>query len=83
MILRVCYDTEGKGMEREPQRIFVVQRHMQALGSLAERYADAILTVQGVFVGSWGEMHTLSLIHILNPPGCPDIFRIFSQSIRL
>ena len=57
MILRVCYDTEGKGMEREPQRIFVVQRHMQALGSLAERYADAILTVQGVFVGSWGEMH--------------------------
>ena len=45
-------------MEREPQRIFVVQRHMQALGSLAERYADAILTVQGVFVGSWGEMHT-------------------------
>ena len=31
MILRVCYDTEGKGMEREPQRIFVVQRHMQAL----------------------------------------------------
>lgn len=58
MILRVCYDTEGKGMEREPQRIFVVQRHMQALGSLAERYADAILTVQGVFVGSWGEMHT-------------------------
>ena len=47
MILRVCYDTEGKGMEREPQRIFVVQRHMQALGSLAERYADAILTVQG------------------------------------
>ena len=24
MILRVCYDTEGKGMEREPQRIFVV-----------------------------------------------------------
>ena len=39
MILRVCYDTEGKGMEREPQRIFVVQRHMQALGSLAERYA--------------------------------------------
>ena len=58
MILRVCYDTEGKGMEREPQRIFVVQRHMQALCSLAERYADAILTVQGVFVGSWGEMHT-------------------------
>lgn len=58
IILRVCYDTEGKGMEREPQRISMVQRHMQALGGLAERYADAILTVQGVFVGSWGEMHT-------------------------
>lgn len=58
MILRICYDTEGKGMEREPQHISMVQRHMQALGGLAERYADAILTVQGVFVGSWGEMHT-------------------------
>ena len=30
---------------------------MQALGSLAERYADAILTVQGVFVGSWGDAY--------------------------
>lgn len=58
MILRICYDTEGKGMEREPQHISMVQRHMQALGGLTERYADVILTVQGVFVGSWGEMHT-------------------------
>ena len=53
MILRVCYDTEGRGWSAS-RSIFVVQRHMQALGSLAERYADAILTVQGVFVGKLG-----------------------------
>lgn len=57
MILRFTYDTEGKGLGREPLEISMVKRHMGQLGDLIEKYAEDILVLQGIFVGSWGEMH--------------------------
>lgn len=57
MILRIAYDTEGKGLAREPLILNLVKRHIEQLGVLIERYAEDILVVQGILVGNWGEMH--------------------------
>ena len=57
VILRITYDTEGKGMEHEPSLIKNVAGHMRQLGSVIAAHADNIIVHQGIFVGSWGEMH--------------------------
>lgn len=57
MILRFVYDDEGKGIEKEPASISLIKKHMEQLGGVICRYASAILALQGVFVGNWGEMH--------------------------
>lgn len=57
VILRFVYDNEGKGMEREPLTISMVKRHMEQLGGALQPYMADILVLQGIFVGSWGEMH--------------------------
>lgn len=57
VILRITYDTEGKGMEHEPSLIKNVAGHMRQLGPVIAAHADNIIVHQGIFVGSWGEMH--------------------------
>ncbi len=57
MILRIAYDTEGRGPEREPLTISLVRRHMEQTGDVICRYAADIHVLQGIFVGNWGEMH--------------------------
>ncbi len=58
LIIRVAYDNAGLGMNREPSHINTVREHMKSLGSIFCRYSEYILTLQGLFVGSWGEMHS-------------------------
>lgn len=62
MILRVVYDTEGKGMEHEPALFTQVQRHMEQLADLLIKYSRHILLCQGLLVGSWGEMHSSKFV---------------------
>lgn len=57
IILRILYDTDGRGMAHEPASIDMVCEHMRSLGTAVTKQASAILLVQGLFVGSWGEMH--------------------------
>lgn len=64
IILRIVYDTKGRGMENEPSSIKIVKIHMKQLGSIiCEHMSEKkslpgkILVHQGLFVGSWGEMH--------------------------
>lgn len=57
LIIRFVYDKEGKGMECEPSILSLVQVHMKQVGPILMKYADCIYTLQGIFVGSWGEMH--------------------------
>lgn len=57
MIVRAVYDRDGHGMEREPRTIDLVCTHMRQLGPLFLQFSSVILTVQGLFIGSWGEMH--------------------------
>lgn len=57
LIVRVTYDTTGRGMEREPSSFSLIQQHMKQLAPLFLEYRDCILVHQGLFVGNWGEMH--------------------------
>ena len=40
MILRFVYDTEGRGLAKEPTYIQLVKRHMEQLGPLIYRQAE-------------------------------------------
>lgn len=57
IILRFAYDTNGNGLLREPQTGSLVITHMRQIGSVVREFADEILVIQGILVGSWGEMH--------------------------
>ncbi|MCM1325055.1 MAG: DUF4832 domain-containing protein [Bacteroidales bacterium] len=56
VILRIVYDHEGKGMEREPSSFSLVERHLEQLGTLFREW-KAVFVFQGMLVGNWGEMH--------------------------
>ncbi len=57
MILRFLYDWEGKGILNEPQDIEIILGHMRQLSPLLVEYTQSIYILQGLFIGSWGEMH--------------------------
>lgn len=75
MILRILYDTEGKGMEKEPPFLDMVLTHMRQLGPVIAKYADAIYLSQGLFVGNWGEMHGSKFLS-------PEQIRLLEQTWR-
>ena len=58
MIIRFAYDFEGKGLEHEPELFSFVEKHIDSLSPLLKKYCSSIYIFQGIFVGSWGEMHT-------------------------
>lgn len=57
MIVRVCYDVEGKGMVREPSLFSQVKKHFEQVLRVLVTYAEHVYVYQGLLVGSWGEMH--------------------------
>ena len=56
-IVRFVYDWDGKNMEVEPTNRHTVEEHMQQAMVVLEGNQDIILTLQGLFVGNWGEMN--------------------------
>ena len=57
MILRIAYDNQGNGITAEPDFLKEIEGHMNRIGPILRPFADDILVAQGLFVGSWGEMH--------------------------
>lgn len=57
-IVRFVYDWDGYGLENEPQDIQIILNHIEQLQSRFYTYKDVIYLLQGVFVGSYGEMHS-------------------------
>lgn len=57
VILRFLYDWDGNGRENEPDVIPIIKRHMEQTGKIINSYRKMVYTTQGIFVGSWGEMH--------------------------
>jgi hypothetical protein len=57
MIVRFLYDWDGKGILNEPKDLAIILGHMKQLSPLLKEYTDNIYILQGLFIGSWGEMH--------------------------
>lgn len=57
LIVRFLYDWEGKSSIAEPEKIDVILGHMRQMGPILQKYERDIFTLQGLFVGDWGEMH--------------------------
>lgn len=57
IILRFLYDWDGNGLEKEPDSRQMIMKHMKEVAPLLNEYKDIIYTTQGIFIGSWAEMH--------------------------
>jgi hypothetical protein len=57
MVVRVTYDRVGRGLISEPYSSITVKKHIVQLGAVLRDFSHRILVIQGVFVGSYGEMH--------------------------
>lgn len=57
LIVRFLYDWDGNGSENEPEDLAVVLGHIAQAGPVLSAHGDLIFCLQGLFVGSWGEMH--------------------------
>lgn len=57
IILRFLYDFDGYGIKNEPDSISIIKEHMEQLDKVIKEFEALIFVVQGLFIGSWGEMH--------------------------
>ena len=57
LILRFVYDWDGKGEENEPEELHTILTHMEQTIPIVNDYKDCVYLLQGIFVGSYGEMH--------------------------
>lgn len=57
LIIRFLYDWDGNGETAEPEHFTQIKRHIEQVAPVLNQYKDQIYTTQGIFVGSWGEMH--------------------------
>lgn len=57
LILRFTYDMEGNGLLHEPSVFSRIEEHILQLSPLIRAYSQTVFILQGLFVGSWGEMH--------------------------
>lgn len=57
IILRIAYDFEGQGLEKEPDLFSQVEDHLKKLAPIVRAFENRIVAFQGLLVGSWGEMH--------------------------
>lgn len=83
LIVRILYDWDGAAMETEPKSLSLILEHMSQTAEIINRHSDCIYILQGIFVGSWGEMHSsdytnendiFTLINHLSSVTDPDIF---------
>lgn len=58
VILRITYDHEGNGLEREPISFETVKSHAEQIAGFAASHEKDIFLFQGLLVGKWGEMHS-------------------------
>lgn len=57
LILRIAYDFEGRGLEKEPDLFSQVEDHLRQVAPIVRAFENRILVFQGLLIGSWGEMH--------------------------
>ena len=84
MILRFAYDFDGYAMEKEPTSLKQIFVHMHQVGEVIKPYLKEVVLFQGLFVGSWGEMHFSRYVTDLSILRLYDEFRcIFGKEVYL
>jgi hypothetical protein len=79
IILRVAYDHDGKGMEREPSFFNQVLEHARQVAGFVRDHSKDIFIYQGLLVGRWGEMHTS---RFAVEDRLRDIFNVFETELK-
>jgi len=69
----VLYSTE----ELEPDNIEIIKTHIKQLSEIVNEYKDIIYIHQGVFVGTWGEMHSSS--YTVNNVDIPELMNTIND----
>ncbi len=75
IMLRFAYDFEGKAFEKEPLTLKQITDHMRQVSEVVKPFTKEILLYQGLFVGSWGEMHSSRYVTNLSIIKLYDAFR--------
>lgn len=57
LIVRFTYDSEGKNELYEPEDLDIILEHMGQLSDILHKYSEKIFSLQGLFIGNWGEMN--------------------------
>ncbi len=57
LIVRFTYDIEGENERYEPESLDIILTHMEQLSYVLHKYSDKIFSLQGLFIGNWGEMN--------------------------
>ena len=60
LVVRFLYDWDGNCKGKEPEDLKIILRHMEQIGPVVAKYSDRIYTLQGLFIGNWGEMNGTS-----------------------
>lgn len=58
VILRPIYDREGNGLEKEPENLEWILEHIRQIGEILKQQEHTVFLIQGLLIGSWGEMHS-------------------------
>lgn len=58
LIVRFVYDRKGEALLSEPVSLKMILAHMSAVAPVVNEFKTDIFCLQGLFVGSWGEMHS-------------------------
>ncbi len=72
LILRFLYDWDGNAMDTEPEDISVIMEHMSQVAPVINRHASSIFTLQGIFIGNYGEMHNT---HFTSPKSMSQLMK--------
>lgn len=57
LIVRFLYDWDGENEQYEPESLDIVLEHIQQLEGILRRHSRKIFTLQGLFIGNWGELN--------------------------
>lgn len=57
LIIRFTYDREGLNEQYEPEALEIISGHMEQLEYILRKYSKNIFSLQGLFIGNWGEMN--------------------------
>lgn len=66
LIIRFLYDWDGNGIENEPEKKSHIRNHMEQVSEILNEYKSQIYTTQGIFIGSWAEMHNSKFMSAQN-----------------